>query len=571
MFKLVRFLKGYRPQAIIAPLLKFTEAAFELIIPLIVADIIDIGIGGGDTSYVIKYGIIMVALGALGLGFSLSCQYLAAVSSTGYGTNLRKAMFSHINTLSFAELDKIGSSSLLTRITADVNQTQTAVAMFIRLITRVPFIVVGSAVMAFTINARLALIFVAGAIVISVILFFIMRTTMPSYKKVQKRLDEVNELTEENLSGARVVRAFSKQDEEQRDFGKATDGLTKVSEAVGKLSALLNPLTYVVINACIIAVIALGGYKVFDGAITQGQLIALVNYLSQILLALIVFANLIVTFTKASASASRINEVFALSPSVTDGSDADIALDETAPEVEFDNVDFSYNADRLSLKGISFKLTRGKSLGIIGATGSGKSTLVGLIPRFYDAVGGAVKVCGTDIKKYPLKQLRSRIGIVAQKTGLFSGTVRENMQMGDKSLDDDTIVSALKAAQAYDFIAAKPEFLDAKVAAGGKNFSGGQRQRLTIARALAKSPKLLILDDSSSALDTLTDRNLRAALKDIEGLTTIIVSQRCGSIRHADEILVLEDGEIVGQGTHEMLYESCEVYREICMSQGVTA
>ena len=571
MFKLIRFLKGYRPQAIIAPLFKFTEAAFELIIPLIVADIIDVGIGGGDTSYVIKYGLIMVALGALGLGFSLSCQYLAAVSSTGYGTNLRKAMFSHINTLSFAELDRIGASSMLTRITADVNQTQTAVAMFIRLITRVPFIVIGSAVMAFTINARLALIFVAGAIVISVILFFIMRATVPSYKKVQKRLDDVNELTEENLSGARVVRAFSKQDEEKRDFDEATDGLTRVSEAVGKLSALLNPLTYVVINACIIAVIALGGYKVFDGAITQGQLIALVNYLSQILLALIVFANLIVTFTKASASALRINEVFALSPSVTDGSASDIALYENAPEVEFEHVDFSYNADRLSLKDISFKLERGKSLGIIGATGSGKSTLVGLIPRFYDAVGGTVKVCGVDVKEFPLKQLRSRIGIVAQKTGLFSGSVRENMQMGDKTIDDERIIAALKAAQAYDFISAKPEFLDANVAAGGKNFSGGQRQRLTIARALAKNPKLLILDDSSSALDTLTDRNLRAALKEIDGLTSIIVSQRCGSIRHAEEILVLEDGEIVGRGTHKELYESCEVYREICMSQGVTA
>ncbi|MCI9031934.1 MAG: ABC transporter ATP-binding protein [Clostridia bacterium] len=571
MFKLIKFLKGYRPQAIIAPLLKFTEAAFELIIPLIVADIIDIGIGGGDTSYVVKYGLVMVVLGALGLGFSLSCQYLAAVSSTGYGTNLRKALFSHINKLSFAELDTIGSSSMLTRITADVNQTQTAVAMFIRLITRVPFIVVGSAVMAFTINARLALIFVAGAIVISLILFFIMRATVPSYKKVQRRLDDVNELTEENLSGARVVRAFSKQDEEKRDFDEATDGLTKVSESVGKLSALLNPLTYVVINACIIAVIALGGYKVFDGAVTQGQLIALVNYLSQILLALIVFANLIVTFTKASASASRINEVFALSPSVKDGSDENVALNESAPEVEFEHVDFSYNADRLSLKDVSFRLERGKSLGIIGATGSGKSTLVGLIPRFYDAVGGSVKLCGVDVRKFPLKQLRSRIGIVAQKTGLFSGTVRDNMQMGDKAIDDEKIISALKAAQAYDFIAAKPEFLDAPVAAGGKNFSGGQRQRLTIARALAKAPKLLILDDSSSALDTLTDRNLRAALKEIDGLTTIIVSQRCGSIRHADEILVLEDGEIVGKGSHKELYENCEVYREICMSQGVTA
>lgn len=569
MFKLIRFLKGYRVQAVIAPLFKFTEALFELIIPLLVAEIVDVGIGGGDSSHVIKYGVAMIALGAVGLGFSLSCQYLAAVSSTGYGTNLRKAMFSHINSLSFAELDGIGSSSLLTRITADVNQTQTAVAMFIRLITRVPFIVIGSAVMAFTIDVRLAVIFVVGAVVISAILFVIMRVTMPSYRKVQKRLDEVGELTEENLTGSRVVRAFSRQDEERRDFAEATDRLTKVSESVGKLSALLNPLTYVVINACVIAVIAFGGYTVFDGAITQGELIALVNYLSQILLALIVFANLIVTFTKASASASRINEVFALAPSIEDGSDAAPSPIEGAPKVEFDGVGFSYNADRLSLKDVSFRLESGMTLGIIGATGSGKSTLVNLIPRFYDASVGTVKVDGVNVKDYPLKALREKVGIVAQKTGLFSGTVRDNMRMGNEDITDETIVSALKAAQAYDFVRALEGFLDAPVAAGGKNFSGGQRQRLTIARALAKSPEILILDDSSSALDTLTDRNLRQALKEIKGLTSIIVSQRCGSIRRADTILVLEDGETVGMGTHEELYDNCEVYREICLSQGV--
>ena len=569
MFKLIRFLKGYRPQAIVAPLFKFTEALFELVIPLLVASIIDAGIGEGDTSHVIKYGIIMVTLGAAGLGFSLSCQYLAAVSSTGYGTNLRRAMFGHINSLSFAQLDCLGASSLLTRITADVNQTQTAVAMFIRLITRVPFIVIGSAVMAFTINVKLALVFVAGAVVISAILFVKMRFTMPSYRKVQRSLDEENELTEENLSGSRVVRAFSRQDEERRDFNAATERLTKVSEAAGKLSALLNPLTYVVINVCVIAVIALGGYTVFDGDITQGELIALVNYLSQILLALIVFANLIITFTKAAASALRINEVFALSASITDESNKEVEAVSGAPKVEFENVDFSYNADRLSLKGITFALEKGGALGIIGSTGCGKSTLVNLIPRFYDTTSGSVKVDGVNVKNYPLKQLRNKIGMVAQKTGLFLGTVRSNMQMGDESITDEDIIKALKAAQAYDFISEKDGFLNAPVAAGGKNFSGGQRQRLTIARALVKDPEILILDDSSSALDTLTDRNLRAALAKIDGLTRIIVSQRCGSIRHCDRILVLEDGMAEGMGTHEELFDNCSIYREICDSQGV--
>ncbi|MCI8612532.1 MAG: ABC transporter ATP-binding protein [Clostridia bacterium] len=569
MLKLIKYLKGYRPQALIAPLFKFVEALFELIIPLIVARIIDVGIAGGDKDYVIKAGLVMVGLGAAGLMFSLACQYLAAVSSSGYGTNLRRNMFGHINKLSFSELDKIGASSLLTRITSDVNQTQQAVAMFIRLITRVPFIVIGSAVMAFMINAKLALVFVAGAVVISVILFLIMRYTIPSYRKVQQKLDRVNELTEENLTGARVVRAFSKQEEEERDFAAATDSLTKTSERVGRLSALLNPLTYVVINICVIAVIYFGGYKVFDGVLTQGELIALVNYLSQILLALVVFANLIVTFTKASASASRINEVFALSASVTEKTDTVVIGDDNAPEVEFDNVSFSYNADRLSLKNISFSLPRGKRLGIIGATGSGKSTLINLIPRFYDTTEGAVRYKGIDVREYPFAQLRSQVGIVAQKTGLFSGTVRENMQMGNKNIDDEKITEALKKAQAYDFVSKLDGYLDAHVEAGGKNFSGGQRQRLTIARALAKEPSLLILDDSSSALDTLTDKRLRTALEELPNLTTIIVSQRCGSIKDADAILVLEDGETVGYGTHDTLYGDCEVYREICQSQGV--
>lgn len=571
MLKLIRFLKGYRLQAVVAPFFKFMEALFELVIPLIVAKIIDVGIAGNDTSYIVKAGLIMVALGGAGLLFSLSCQYLAAVSSLGYGTNLRSAMFKHINSLSFPQLDKIGSSSLLTRITADANQTQQAVAMFIRLITRVPFIVIGAAVMAFSINAELALVFVTGGAAICVILFAIMRVSVPSYRKVQEKLDEVGELTEENLSGARVVRAFSKQDEENRDFSAATEKLSKVSRSVGGISALLNPMTYVVINVCIIAIIYFGGFKVYDGALTQGQLIALVNYLSQILLALIVLANLIVTFTKASASAARINEVFALSPSVKETAEGEVAPVEGAAAVELLDVSFSYNADSLSLKDITLRVEKGETLGIIGATGSGKTTLVNLIPRFYDPVKGQVKVDGVDVKAYPFRQLRKKIGIVAQKTGLFSGTIRDNMKMGDESVTDEQIINALKAAQAYDFVAAKDGFLDAPVAAGGKNFSGGQRQRLTIARALAKSPSILILDDSSSALDTLTDKRLRAALGEIEGLSLIMVSQRCGSIKHVDSILVLDDGQAVGLGTHSELYENCEIYREICESQGVGA
>lgn len=567
MLKLLKYLKGYIPQSIVAPLFKFMEALFELIIPLIVAKIIDVGIGGGNMDYVIKAGLIMIGLGAAGLAFSLTCQYLAAVASLGYGTNLRENMFRHINSLSFTELDKAGAGKLLTRITADVNQTQQAVAMFIRLITRVPFIVIGSVVMAFLINPTLAWVFVAGAVIISLILFLIMRITVPSYRKVGKCLDEVNALTEENLSGSRVVRAFSKQQEEERDFARSSQKLADTSTRVGKLSSLLNPLTYAVINACVIAVVALGGYTVFDGAITQGELIALVNYLSQILLALVVLANLIVTFTKASASASRINEVFALSPSVQQLTATDVLPVEGAPKVEFENVCFSYNADRESLKNISFSLPEGGVMGIIGATGSGKTTLVNLIARFYDATSGSVRKDGVNVKDYPFSQLRRDIGLVAQKTGLFTGTVRENMKMGDENITDEMIYAALETAQAADFVKKLPGGINARVVAGGKNFSGGQRQRLTIARALAKNPSLLILDDSSSALDTLTDKRLRDALKKKRGLSVVIVSQRCGSIKDADSILVLEDGEAVGYGKHDALYKDCRQYREICQSQ----
>lgn len=570
MLKLIKYLKNYRLHAVVAPLLKFVEALFELIIPLVVADIIDNGIALKNENAIIKNGLIMIGLGAAGLLFSLSCQYLAAVSSLGYGTNLRRKLFRHINSLSFSELDKIGSSALLTRMTSDVNQTQTAVAMFIRLITRVPFIVIGAAVMAFTINFELALVFVIGAAVISVILFTIMHVTVPAYSKVQHRLDTVNELTEENLAGARVVRAFGKQAEECRDFDTATEKLNVAAESVGRISALLNPLSYAVMNCCIIAVVAFGSFKADGGAITQGQLIALVNYLSQILLAMIVFANLIVIFTKASASAARINEVLALSPSIKDNVTENINPILSAPIVRFDDVSFSYNADKLSLKNVSFSLNGGSALGIIGATGSGKSTLVNLIPRFYDTTSGSVEVYGTDVKKFPLSQLRSYIGVVAQKTGLFSGTIRENMQMGNDSISDETIIDALKTAQAYDFVQALPDFLSAHVEAGGKNFSGGQRQRLTIARAIAKNPKLLVLDDSSSALDTLTDSRLFSALSKKNDLSMIIVSQRCGTVRNADKILVLDDGESVGYGTHAELFKSCQIYREICASQGVT-
>ncbi len=569
MLKLIRYLKGYWAASISAPLFKFMEALFELIIPLVVANIIDVGVANGDTAHIVRMGLLMFGLGAAGFGFSALCQYLAARSSLGYGTNLRRALYDHVNRFSFAELDRFGSPTLVTRITADVNQTQQAVAMFIRLVMRAPFILIGSIVMALLINVKLSLIFIGAAVVVSIILFIVIRLSVPYYHRLQKGLDRVSLLTQENLSGARVVRAFSKEEEEKEDFAAATDALQKTSERVGRISALLNPLTYIAINAAIILLLWLGGKTVYYGDLTQGEIIALVNYLLQIQLVLVVIANLIVTFTKASASAARINEVFDVETSMTEGAGA--TPDESAPAVRFDDVSFAYGSDvENSLENISFTLGRGQSLGIIGGTGSGKTTLVSLIPRFYDAKG-VVEVFGNDVKAYTFRELRGRVAVVQQGSALFSGTLRDNMRMGNEEATDEEIWAALETAQAAEFVRKYPEGLDKVVLAKGRNFSGGQKQRLSIARALVAKPQILILDDASSALDYATDAALRRALKAMDGLTVVSVSQRTNSVMHMDRIIVLEDGRMTACDTHENLLENCPAYAELYRLQNEEA
>lgn len=568
MLKLLRFLKGYRLPAVVGPLFKLMEAVFELILPLVVAQLVDVGIANGDTAYIWKMGGVMIALGAGGLGFATVCQYLAARASLGFGTNVRKNLYRHINSLSAAELDKIGTPSLVTRLTNDVNQTQLGVAMFIRLVLRAPFIAIGAIIMAATIDIKLSLVFVAMAVVVSIVLFLIMTRSTPHYRKIQKQLDEVSLLTRENLSGTRVVRAFSRQDEEMQDFSQATERLAKSNVRVGKIAGLLNPLTYALINLAVIGILWFGGKQVYAGDLTQGEIMALVNYLSQILLALVVTANLLVTFTKASACAGRINEVFALVPSITDEGNTTVSAVEGAPKISFDNVSLAYGRGAgLSLKNLSLDICAGEWVGIIGATGAGKSTVINLLPRFYDATEGAVQIDGVNVRQYPLSQLRGKIGLVPQKTVLFSGTVRDNMLWGGTA-SDEQIWQALTVAQAADFVRAMPDGLDTVISQGGKNLSGGQRQRLTIARALVVSPEILILDDASSALDYATDAALRAAIRSLPNRPTLLtVSQRATSILGADKIVVLDEGVPVGIGTHTELLTSCPVYREICLSQ----
>lgn len=567
MWKLIRFLKGYKREVIFGPLSKLLEALFELIVPLVVARIIDIGIKDANIPYILKMGAVLLGLGAAGLGFSLTCQYLAARASQGFGTNVRRDLYSHINSLSYNELDQIGIPSLITRITSDVNQAQNAVAMTIRLVMRAPFIVIGSIIMAMLIDVKLSLIFIVAGIIVSIVLFVIMSSSVPYYRKIQKKLDNVSLLTRENLSGARVVRAFSNQQEEEEDFAVAANELSKASVKVGKISALLNPLTYAIINIAVMAILWLGGKGVYYGNLSQGQIIALVNYLSQILLSLVVIANLVVIFTKASACAARINEVFDTKPSITDNDNKTIEKKENSVKLQFDNVSFAYNDNKgYSLDKINFTLDIGQTLGIIGSTGSGKSTLINLIPRFYDASIGAINVDGVNVKDYPLNQLRKKVGLVPQSAVLFYGTIRENLQWGKADATDMEIAKALKIAQAADFVDALHDGYDHMIMQGGKNLSGGQKQRLTIARAIVGNPEILILDDSSSALDYETDSNLRKALKEIN-TTVIMISQRATSIKFADNILVLDEGAIAGYGTHKELFETCKVYREICSSQ----
>lgn len=577
--KLLPFLSGYKKESVIGPLFKLLEATFELIVPLIMAQIIDVGIKYQDVPYIWKMGAVLVAFGVLGLSCSLLAQYFAAKAAVGFGTGLRHALFQHIGALSYAEIDKAGSSTLVVRMTSDINQVQSGVNLVLRLFLRSPFIVVGAMIMAFTIDVKTAVIFLITVPLLAVVIYGIMMLTIPLYKKVQKSLDEVLLSTRENLAGIRVIRAFRTQKREKAEFEEKSTNLMRFQQLVGKISALLNPLTYVLVNLGIIAVVWYGGSAVNTGRITQGEVIALVNYMSQILLALVALANLIVSFTKAVASAGRINEVFALEPGIRDGEGAQeggsLHPDEhdreqsNVPRVEMRNVTFYYQGSKVpALSDITFTAAEGETIGIIGSTGCGKSSLVNLIPRFYDVNEGQVLVNGIDVRKWKLDELRDKAGVVPQKAVLFHGTIRDNMQMGKEGATDEEIRSALKTAQALEIVESKPEGLYTMVSEGGKNLSGGQKQRLTIARALVRRPQILILDDSASALDFATDSRLRRALlEDTPGMTVFIVSQRAASIMYADKIIVLEDGRIAGFGTHEELMASCGVYQEICYSQ----
>ena len=573
MLKFARFLKQFKREVLIGPVFKLTEAVFELIVPLVMAQIIDVGIANGDRGYVLRMGGVMVLLGLVGLGCALICQYCAARASQGFGTVLRSEMFRHINTLSHGEIDQIGTPSLITRITNDVNQLQLAVAMLIRLVVRAPFLVIGATVMALLLDWKLACIFFVAAPLMALVLYLVMSRSIPFYRIIQKKLDRISLITRENLSGVRVIRAFSRQEKEKERFAQASEDQMSTSIAVGRISALLNPLTSAIINLAIAAVIWFGGFRVDAGGMTQGEVIAFVNYLNQILLAMIVVANLVVIFTKAAASATRVDEVLELHPSIVNRVSRPAQEVEGSPEIAFDAVSFAYpDAGAYSLSDISFTVARGQTLGIIGGTGCGKSTLVNLIPRFYEVSQGSLKVDGVDVRDYPMEQLRGKVGIVPQRAVLFSGTLRQNMQWRKQDATDEEIWQARETAQAASFVRKMPDGLDSVILQGGKNLSGGQKQRLTIARALVGEPEILILDDSASALDFATDAALRRAIAKFSAgrgnrMTTIIVSQRANTVRYADQIVVLDDGKAAGIGTHEQLLESCQTYREIYWSQ----
>ena len=573
MLKFARFLKQFKREVLIGPVFKLTEAVFELIVPLVMAQIIDVGIANGDRGYVLRMGGVMVLLGLVGLGCALICQYCAARASQGFGTVLRSEMFRHINTLSHGEIDQIGTPSLITRITNDVNQLQLAVAMLIRLVVRAPFLVIGATMMALLLDWKLACIFFVAAPLMALVLYLVMSRSIPFYRIIQKKLDRISLITRENLSGVRVIRAFSRQEKEKERFAQASEDQMSTSIAVGRISALLNPLTSAIINLAIAAVIWFGGFRVDAGGMTQGEVIAFVNYLNQILLAMIVVANLVVIFTKAAASATRVDEVLELHPSIVNRVSRPAQEVEGSPEIAFDAVSFAYpDAGAYSLSDISFTVARGQTLGIIGGTGCGKSTLVNLIPRFYEVSQGSLKVDGVDVRDYPMEQLRGKVGIVPQRAVLFSGTLRQNMQWRKQDATDEEIWQALETAQAASFVRKMPDGLDSVILQGGKNLSGGQKQRLTIARALVGEPEILILDDSASALDFATDAALRQAIAKFSAgrgnrMTTIIVSQRANTVRYADQIVVLDDGKAAGIGTHEQLLESCQTYREIYWSQ----
>lgn len=569
MFKLVRYLKPFKKEVILGPIFKLTEAIFELIVPLVMARIIDIGVKNSDLNYVLKMGLVMILLGVIGLSCALTCQYFAAKASQGFGTIVRNDLFSHINTLSHAEIDQIGTPSLITRLTNDVNQLQLAVAMLIRLAVRVPFLIIGSAVMAMMLDIKLSLIFFIVIPIITLTIYLIMSKSIPYYRVIQAKLDRISLITRENLEGVRVIRAFSKQKNEAERFNEANEDLLQTSINVGKISALLNPLTYVIMNFAIIVILWCGGIRVDEGILTQGQIIAFVNYMTQILLALVVLANLVVIFTKASASATRVNEIFNTHSIVVESiKDNKVVTDKTS-KITFKDVCFSYGgSDEEALSHISFSIEPGETIGVIGGTGSGKSTLINLLARFYDVTQGEVLIDGINVKDYSFEKLRQKIGLVPQKVVLFSGTLRENLKWADEDATDVQIEKALKIAQAYEFVEALPEKYDTYMVQDGKNLSGGQRQRLTIARALVRNPEILILDDSASALDFATEARLRKALKEeTKEMTVLMISQRVSTIKNADKILVLDDGELVGIGSHQQLIEKCDVYKEICLSQ----
>ncbi len=573
MWKLLVYLKDYKKESVLGPLFKLLEASFELMVPLVMASIIDKGIGGGDTGYVFGMGGVLLLLAAVGLASSLTAQYFAAKAAVGFSTKMKSALFRHIETLSYAEIDRLGSTSLITRMTSDANQVQSGVNLVLRLFLRSPFIVLGAMIMAFTIDVKAAMIFVVAIPLLSIVVFGVMFASIPLYRKVQTGLDRVLGITRENLTGARVIRAFGKEEEEIDTFEEANVALNRVQMFVGRISALMNPLTYIIINGATVVLIWTGAVRVDTGLITQGAVVALVNYMSQILVELVKLANLIITVTKAIACGNRIQDVFEVETSLPDEVSEQVFLEkkkeQATPAVVFDHVGFTYQqSSEEAISDITFTAKKGEVIGVIGGTGSGKTSLVNLIPRFYDITSGKLSVDGLDVRQYPLARLRGKIGVVPQKAVLFYGTIRSNMQWGRPDATDEDIWEALVTAQAADFVRAKEGGLDALVEQGGKNFSGGQRQRLTIARALVKKPDILILDDSASALDYATDAALRKGIREnLRGTTLFIVSQRTSSLLQSDRIIVLDDGGVVGIGTHDELLAGCEVYSEIYESQ----
>lgn len=567
---LLKYLRNYKKETVLAPLFKLLEASFELFVPLVMAAIIDHGIGQADGVYVLKMGGVLIALGLIGLVCSITAQYFAAKAATGFSTELRHELFEHIQKLSYTKMDTIGTSTLITRMTSDINQVQSGVNLVLRLFLRSPFIVFGAMVMAFTVDVKAALVFVVTIPLLSVVVFGIMLITMPLYRKVQSNLDAVLGITRENLTGVRVIRAFNKEADEKQRFEQQNQMLTDAQKFVGKISGLMNPVTYIIVNGALIVLIYTGALRVDAGIITQGQVVALVNYMSQILVELVKLANLIITVTKAFACGNRIQSVFEEETGMTEGSEGWTDPGEAdTPVVEFDHVNLRYaGAGEDSLTDISFRAMPGQTIGVIGGTGSGKSSVVNLIPRFYDATEGSVRIQGKDARNYRLEELRSHIGMVPQKAVLFQGTIAQNLRWGKENATEAELEKAIEISQAKEFVDGKEDRLNYQIEQNGKNLSGGQRQRLTIARALVRDPEILILDDSASALDFATDAKLRKAIRQMDSHPVVfIVSQRASSIQYADQILVLDDGELAGIGTHAELMESCEIYREIYESQ----